>query len=148
MGDLSPDFTWHETAKLWQTPGQGEEFMAGVAAATLADRAALLMAVGVPESGATAMAEGFDETMGAAILTLYRSATDVGNEWGPGIDSIRGPGLLIESMQDPFRSAGRVRRLADRTGATIVSLPDAGHFWMLESPARAAEILTGFWASI
>jgi pimeloyl-ACP methyl ester carboxylesterase len=148
MGDLSADFQWHDTAKIWQTPGAGEEFMDGFVGAPLADRAALLMAVGVPESGATEMAGHLDETMAAAILTLYRSATDVGNEWGPGIDSIRGPGLLIESQQDPFRSAVRVKRLAARTGAAVAVLPDAGHFWMLDSPDRAAEIITKFWAGI
>jgi pimeloyl-ACP methyl ester carboxylesterase len=148
MGDLSADFQWHDTAKLWQTPGAGEEFMDGFVGATLADRAALLTAVGVPESGATEMARHLDATMAAAILTLYRSATDVGNEWGPGIDSIRGPGLLIESQQDPFRSADRVQRLAARTGAAVAPLPDAGHFWMLEVPEQVAAILTGFWAGI
>src|SRR5680860_322972 len=24
MGDLGPDFRWHDTAKVWQTPGDGE----------------------------------------------------------------------------------------------------------------------------
>ena len=146
MGDLGPDFEWHDTARTWQTPVEGEAFIDGMVGASVADRAALLMAVGVPEDGATTMAEGFDATMGAAILTLYRSAIDIGDEWGPGIDSIRGPGLLVESVQDPFRSPERVRRLADRTGASVATLPDAGHFWMLESPAEVAEILAGFWA--
>jgi pimeloyl-ACP methyl ester carboxylesterase len=148
MGDLSADFKWHDTARTWQTPGDGEAFMDGFIGASLADRAALLMAVGVPESGATAMAERLDRTMGDAILTLYRSATDIGNEWGPGIDSIGSPGLLVESMQDPFRSADRVKRLATRTGAAVVPLPDAGHFWMLESPEPIAAIITQFWAGI
>ncbi len=148
MGDLSADFEWHDTAKVWQTPGDGEAFIDGFIGASLEDRAALLMAVGVPESGATTMAEGLDETMGAAILTLYRSATDVGNEWGPGIDSITAPGLLMESMNDPFRSADRVARLAARTGAQVAPLPDAGHFWMLDDPALAASIITGFWAGL
>jgi len=147
MGDLSADFVWHDTAKIWQTPGAGEEFIDGFVGASLTDRAALLMAVGVPESGATVMAEGLDETMGAAILTLYRSATDVGNEWGPGIDSIRARGLLVASLQDPFRSPERVTRLAERTGASVVELPEAGHFWMLEFPDQVADILTGFWAA-
>lgn len=148
MGDLSADFTWHDTAKIWQTPGDGEAFMDGMLGASLTDRAAVLMAVGVPESGATTMAEGFDATMGAAILRLYRSAVDVGNEWGPGIDAIEAPGLLLESMQDPFRAADRVERLARRTGAAVVSLPDEGHFWMLESPEKVARVLTDFWASV
>lgn len=148
MGDLDPTFEWHDTAKVWQTPGDGEAFMDGMIGASLADRAALLQAVGVPEEGATTMAQHFDETMAAAILALYRSATDVGNEWGPGIDQIAAPGLLIQSMLDPFRAPGRVERLAVRTGAQIASLPDAGHFWMLDDPKVAARTISEFWQSL
>jgi pimeloyl-ACP methyl ester carboxylesterase len=148
MGDLSPDFQWHDMAKLWQTPDEGEKFMEGFVGASVEDRAALLAATGVPESGALAMAAALDETMAKAILVLYRSATDIGNEWGPGIDQIEGPGLILESMQDPFRNAHRAHRLAERTGAKSAELPDEGHWWMLESPAKAAAILTEFWAGV
>jgi pimeloyl-ACP methyl ester carboxylesterase len=148
MGDLAADFEWHDTAKVWQTPGAGEELMDGFVDASLADRALILQAVGVPEAHAPEMATHLDRTMADAILVLYRSATDVGNEWGPGVDRITARGLLVESMQDPFRSAGRVRRLAERTGAAVTSLPDEGHFWMLESPQRAAAAITDFWATL
>ena len=147
-GDLGADFRWHDLALLWQRPGEGEAFMDGMVSASSADRAELLASTGVPVAGAQAMADAFDATMATAILALYRSATDVGNEWGPGIDSISGPGLIFESMQDPFRTADRARRLADRTGAQIVTMADEGHWWMLESPAKVATILTEFWGGI
>ena len=146
-GDLGSDFRWHDMALLWISP-EGEAFMDGLLEASAADRAAVLAASGVPEAGAADMAAAFDATMASAILALYRSSVDIGNEWGPGIDSIRGPGLLLESMQDPFRNAGRGRRLAERTAATVVELPDAGHWWMLESPESAAMLLTDFWAGL
>ncbi len=145
MGDLGPDFRWHDTARTWQTPGEGEALMDGMLGASLADRASLLMAVGVPEPDSHAMAAELNATMGAAILVLYRSAVDVGNEWGPGIDQIDAHGLVVASMLDPFRDAERARRLASRTGADIVELPECGHFWMLEQPERAAQILTEHW---
>jgi pimeloyl-ACP methyl ester carboxylesterase len=145
MGDLGADFRWHDTARTWQTPGEGEALIDGMVAASPADRAALLAAVGVPEADAPGMAASFDATMGVAILALYRSATDIGNEWGPGIDAIQGRGLVISSMDDPFRNPDRARRLADRTGADLVELPDTGHFWMLQHPRRCAQILTEHW---
>jgi pimeloyl-ACP methyl ester carboxylesterase len=148
MGDLGPDFQWHETAKIWQTPGDGEALMDAFVGASLADRATILQGVGVPEAHATEMATHLDRTMADAILVLYRSATDVGNEWGPGIDDIAAPGLLVESLQDPFRNAGRVRRLAERTGAAVATMPDAGHFWMLDDPAASAAAIADFWATI
>lgn len=147
MGDLGADFRWHDTARTWQTPGEGEALMEVMVGASLADRAAILQGVGVPEAHATVMAEAFDRRMADAILTLYRSATDVGNEWNDGIDAITARGLLIESQLDPFRSAGRVARLAERTGAEVVTLPEAGHFWMLDSTDAAAEAITTFWSA-
>jgi pimeloyl-ACP methyl ester carboxylesterase len=147
MGDLGADFRWHDTARVWQTPGDGEALIDGMVGASPADRAALLMAVGVPEDDAPEMAAHLDATMGAAILALYRSATDIGNEWGPGIDHIQGPGLVISSLHDPFRNAERATRLATRTGAELVEL-QTGHFWMLEDPVHAAQVLTEFWRRV
>lgn len=148
IGDLGDDFRWHDTARTWQTPGEGEALMDGMVGASPTDRAAILVSVGVPEEGASAMAAAVDRTMGDAILTLYRSATDVGTEWGPGIDRIGGPGLVIQSTEDPFRSTSRAARLAERTGADVVELPGAGHWWMLEQPQRGAAILTEFWSRL
>jgi pimeloyl-ACP methyl ester carboxylesterase len=146
MGDLGDDFRWHATARTWQTPGEGEALIDGMVGASPEDRAALLVAVGVPQAHAPEMARHLDRTMGEAILALYRSAVDVGTEWGPGVDAIEGPGVVVESGNDPFRSPVRARRLADRTGAELVELPDAGHFWMLEDPSGVADVLRSFWA--
>lgn len=148
MGDLGEDFRWHDMARSWQTPGEGEAVIESMVGASVDERAALLTAVGVPEEHAPAMASRFDAAMGHAILVLYRSAVDVGTEWGPGIDRIEGPGLVIESGQDPFRSPGRARRLAERTGAELVTLADAGHFWMLDSTDAAAGAISAFWSGL
>lgn len=146
VGDLTPTFRWHDLARTWQTPGEGEAFMEGTLAVTAEERTQLLVASGIPEVGAPAMAAAWDETMASSILSLYRSATEIGTEWGPGLDRIEGPGLVVASMQDPFRSPAAAQALAERTGARVVELADAGHWWMLESPGEAAAVLTDFWA--
>jgi pimeloyl-ACP methyl ester carboxylesterase len=51
-------------------------------------------------------------------------------------------------MLDPFRSPGRVERLADRTSAEIATLAEAGHFWMLDEPEEAAQLITDFWEAL
>ncbi len=86
--------------------------------------------------------------MGAAILTLYRSAVAIGEEWGPALDDITAPGLLIEAQHDGFREPGRVAALASRIGAELATLPDNGHWWMLEDPGRSSEAIADFWARV
>ncbi len=148
MGNLDDDFAWHDMAQLWQTPGAGEEFMDGMVGASVDDRTAMLSGSGVPESGARDMAAGIDATMGAAILALYRSAVNIGSEWGPGIDRITGPGLLINAADDPFRVPGSSAALAARTGAGTATLTGCGHWWMLDDPAGAAAAINEFWAGL
>lgn len=144
-GDLNDDFKWHATAKIWQTPGEGEAFMEAWLAATPEDRAEGLMKMGAPREGALWMGEDADESMGRAILGLYRSALNVASEWGPGIDSWNAPGLLIGSQKDPFRKPRFTESLAKRTGAKVLELPNAGHWWMLEVPEVVAPVLRDFW---
>ena len=55
---------------------------------------------------------------------------------------------LVESLLDPFRSAARVERLAERTGAQVLAMPDSGHFWMLDEPQAAAAGIRSFWAGL
>ena len=144
-GNLDDDFTWHDLAQVWISPGGGEEFMEAMLAMAVEDRSAMLTAAGVPESGALDMAAGIDSTMAAAILSLYRSAVNIGAEWGPGIDQITGRGMLIEAANDTYRASGKTAALAARTGARVAPLADCGHWWMLDSPAGAAALITDFW---
>ena len=145
-GNLDDDFTWHDLAQVWISPGGGEEFMEAILGASVEDRAVMLAAAGVTESGALDMAAGIDSTMAAAILSLYRSAVNIGSQWGPGIDQISGRGMLIEAANDTYRAPGRIARLAARTGARVAPLADCGHWWMLDDPAGAAALIADFWS--
>jgi pimeloyl-ACP methyl ester carboxylesterase len=144
-GNLDDDFTWHDLAQVWISPGGGEDFMETMLGMSVEDRGAMLAGAGVPESGALDMAAGIDSTMAAAILSLYRSAVNVGAEWGPGIDQITGRGMLIEAANDSYRAPGRTASLAARTGARVAPLAGCGHWWMLDNPAAAAAVITDFW---
>ena len=143
-GNIDDDFTWHDMAQLWISPA-GEDFWEGLLAMSVMDRAAMLTGAGIPESGALDIAHGIDATMASSILSLYRSAVDIGAEWGPGIDQISGRGMLIEAQNDAFRAPGRIPRLAERTGAQVAPLAGCGHWWMLDDPASAATVITDFW---
>jgi pimeloyl-ACP methyl ester carboxylesterase len=146
IGD--PGFEWHDFAKIWQTPGEGEEFFAQQLATPTDESATVFEAFGVPTDRARALAGWADEEMARCILALYRSAVDVGAEWGPDFQKIPAPGLALLPTEDPFLSATGSRRAARRAGVEVVELEGLGHWWMLQDPGRGAAALTEFWASI
>jgi len=148
MGNLDDDFEWHDTAKTWQTPGDGEAFMDGMLALSDPERAEVLAGLGVESGVADELSRDFDQVMADSILALYRSAGDVGREWGPGVDAIVAPTLVIEAAQDPFRSPGAAAALVERIGASTTLLADAGHWWMTTDPVDSAAAITAFWAGL
>lgn len=40
------------------------------------------------------------------------------------------------------------RHAAERAGTRIELLDGLGHWWMVQDPARGAEVITRFWASL
>jgi pimeloyl-ACP methyl ester carboxylesterase len=146
IGD--PSFEWHDFAKIWQTPGAGEDFFRDQMAATAEERAALMEAMfGVPHDRATPIISG-DQTMADCILALYRSAVDVGKEWGPDFHDIPAPGRIIVPSDDSFLNPDSAKAGATRTGATVAELDGVGHWWMLQDPERGAAVLEEFWKTI
>lgn len=143
---VDPDFTWHDFAKIWQTPGEGEAFWNGLREAP-ADAIALLSSLGVPEDDAAAMVTALDETMISCILDLYRSADDIGRRWG-GAAPTGAPGLVLVGAADAFGDEARSRATAERLGAQVSVIPGAGHWWPLESADAGAEALEAFWATL
>ena len=148
MGNLDDDFEWHDTARTWQTPGDGEAFMDGVIGMTDAERGELLAGLGIEPTIAAKLSPEVDATMGDAILALYRSALPIGVEWGPGIDNITVPTLALDATADPFRSPGATAAFVARTGARTVALEDQGHWWMTTDAQSAAAAIREFWASV
>lgn len=142
------DFVWHDFAKIWQTPGDGEEFYANNLATPADERGAVFEMFGVPHDAAIALGRPLDQTMADCILTLYRSAIDVGKEWAPDFHDIAKPGRVIVASEDPFTNGDLGRASAKRAGATVAELDGLGHWWMLQDPARGAAVLEEFWASI
>lgn len=143
-GAVAPDFAWHDLARTWQTPGDGEAFFAGL----MDDRdgaAALLVAVGVPEADAPRMVAALDETMVGCILDLYRSATTIAADWGHS-GSAATPGLVLVGGADPLGDVDRSRAVATEFGAEFAALDDAGHWWPMQSPEAGARALEAFWS--
>ena len=150
-GCLAPDYVWHDMAQVWQTPGAGEESVAGLASLPVTDRASMFESLGVTPPIAHALAEANDETMGRCILALYRSATQpamarLGESLGAA--AVR-PGLVIIPTDDQYtRGEARARWSAGQAKAEVAVLPGLGHWWMVQDPAAGAAALTKFWSSL
>jgi len=143
---VEPTFTWHDLALLWQTPGGGEAFWAGL----LADReeaAGLLAAVGVPAEHAPAMAAAVDQTMVDCILDLYRSATTLGADWGH--EGHAAPnGLVLAGDADALGNVDTSRATATALGAELAVIEGGGHWWPLDSPEAGARTFEAFWSGL
>lgn len=150
VGLFDPDYVWHDLAQVWQTPGAGEELNETMMGGTVDERAARMAELGLPADIAASLAEAQGPEMGRAILALYRSAAQPAiAEAARGLDTAASrPGLSILATDDPYVGTDEMRRrAAQRAGARTEVLEGLGHWWMVQNPARGAEVLTSFWES-
>jgi pimeloyl-ACP methyl ester carboxylesterase len=137
------EYPWHDIAQIWQTPGEGERYMAQE----------LTDAVGVPYLVENGVPERFAQhnawlTPGnkACILALYRSAIHIGREWQPDLERVAVPAMVIWGREDPYVALNWGERLAERMKAELVVL-ECGHWWPYERPEETAAALLSRWTS-
>lgn len=150
-GVLAPGYVWHRMSQVWQTPGAGEEAVAGQLAMGTAARAALYLSLGITDDVATDLADAFDEAMGRCILALYRSAGEEAlTRWRERLPAASArPGLVIVPTEDTYTGAEALHRwTAGRAGADVAVLDGLGHWWMVQDPAAGAGALRRFWAGL
>ena len=140
---LDPEYEWHKAAKIWQTPEAGEKLMESMTADVIANT---LSRQGIPAARAREVASKIDDTMKDCILKLYRSATNVSQDWDE-LHGDFGPGLVIWGADDPYSSPDFGRKLAERTGAKSVTLERCNHWWPHERPKEVAGLLEELWAT-
>ncbi len=146
---MHPNYEWHDFAKIWQTPGDGESFFRDQLASPPDSQAQVFEVLGVPSADALELATWSDETMGACILDLYRSATpNPFADWGQAYGITAAPGLVLHPTDDPFSDDLQSREVASMLGARHEVIPDAGHWWALQAPVTSAALLQGFFGSI
>ena len=138
---LDPDYVWHDTAQIWQTPGKGEELMRNFTGEALAMG---LSAQGIPLDQARETAGHIDDEMKACILTLYRSAIRVADDWFAGLKRVTAPGLVLWGERDPYADQRFGERLAANTKAGYETI-SAGHWYQVEKPDIVARKLEAFW---
>lgn len=150
-GVLHPDYEWHDAAQGWQTPGVGEEMVAGMVSAPLADKTALFEELGMPASVAGRVAASVDEEMGRCILALYRDAAQPAlRDLNPAVPMMRErPGHVLVAEEDPYvGTEAMARSVAEQAGADVTVLRGVGHWWMLQDPEAGAAALRSFWSGL
>jgi pimeloyl-ACP methyl ester carboxylesterase len=149
LGVFDPDYTWHDLARIWQTPEAGEKSVADLLGGTLEERTARMAAFGITGPVAAKVAAAQGPEMGRAILAFYRSA-DLAvlaelDRYLPA--AAQRPGLAIIGTEDHFVGSVDMRlRSAARAGARTEVLEGLGHWWMVQDPGRSARALASFWA--
>jgi pimeloyl-ACP methyl ester carboxylesterase len=151
IGIFDEDYQWHDLAQTWQTPGVGEEAIERMVDASLEDRTADLVGLGMRHDVAQHVAEGQNAAMGDSILKLYRdTAQPMMATVGRHLENAAArPGLSIMTGDD-YRvgTDDQRRRAAHRAGAQLEVLDGLGHWWFSQDPERAAKILNTFWSGL
>ncbi|MFT6432255.1 MAG: pimeloyl-ACP methyl ester carboxylesterase [Candidatus Azotimanducaceae bacterium] len=138
-------------AQAWQTPNVGEEVVAAMIAAPLADRTAQYAELGMPQDIAAKVAAAGNEEMARCILALYRdTAQPAMRELGSDLSVMREkPGHVIIAELDTYVGTETMARdSAERAGAKVSYLAGVGHWWMLQNPETGAAALNAFWDSL
>lgn len=148
-GLMHPDYVWHDFAKIWQTPGEGEAFWAQSLATPVEQQADIFEGYGVPCDDAIALVTRVDAAMASCILELYRSA--IPNPyagWRYRLEPVSAPGLVLLATEEPFGNVSLTKEAAQALGARTHVLEGLGHWWALQDPDTAAEVLTEFVSSV
>jgi hypothetical protein len=147
-GGLHPDYVWHDVARIWQTPGEGEALVAQMVDGA-SDAGAIYEAYGVPAEDAKRMGSWMDDTMASCILDLYRSATpNVAAHWMDVWGPTTPPGLVLAPSEEPFGDGTQSAEVARLLGARHQVLEGVGHWWPLQAPDLGTEAISAFHASV
>jgi pimeloyl-ACP methyl ester carboxylesterase len=147
-GGVHPDYVWHDVAKVWQTPDEGEALVAQMVDGGV-EAAPIYESYGVPPDSARRLTGWMDDTMASCILDLYRSATpNAAAHWMDVWGATSAPGLVLAPSDEPFGSDAQSAEVAGLLGARHLVLEGVGHWWPLQAPAMAAEAITAFHASV
>jgi pimeloyl-ACP methyl ester carboxylesterase len=136
---LLPSFDWPKIVRPWRRPVLGELLMGSVNRRLLARtlRAGSIAAEAWPDPKVDTVWEQFDQGTQRAILKLHRSVDGPGlAQAGAGLGELRQPALVIWGERDPWLAPSFADAYAARLpNATLLRIPDAGHWPWLDQPA-------------
>lgn len=144
-GIFDTDYVWHDMARVWQAPGDGEAAVEAMAATPVADLVTRYVGAGMTESAARSCAEAVGPEMGRCILHLYRSAVRPNtSRWGAEHAALadRPRTVVLVPTEDPYTGGPDLaRRTARAWDADVVELRGLGHWWMMQDADAGAAAL-------
>ncbi len=143
-GPVSQEYEWHPLAKLLQTPGAGEKWVAEFNATQFGGQ---LEQLGLPAAFAAETVPCIDQQMLNCILRLYRSAVHVGSQWQGDLSNVTSPGLVLWGRSDQGCPVLFADQLGRDTKASRILKLDAGHWFPLQKPSEVAAALEEHWAA-
>jgi pimeloyl-ACP methyl ester carboxylesterase len=151
IGIFDPGYVWHPLAQTWQGR-DGERAIAERFGGTRTERTLGMIARGMADGAvASRIAAAQDETMGRAVIALYRSAAQPAMAYrGRSLERAAArPGLCLLATEDhAVGTEAQRRRAAARAGAGVATLEGLGHWWLLQNPAAGAAELERFWRTV
>ncbi len=140
---VDSEYPWHPLAQVWQTPGEGEKYMAEELTPEFG--ISHLVENGVPREYAerNIWLQDYGKD---SILKIYRSAIEIGAEWQPDLEKLDLPAMVLWGRTDPYVPLEFGERLATRMKGELVIL-ECGHWWPFEKPVESAEALLRHWAA-
>lgn len=150
-GLLHADYVWHDAAQSWQTPEVGEAAAAGLVGLDRETFIAGFSSLGMSTEIAGAVSDGLDEETARCIVALYRSAiqpamADLGRRF---VAARPANGLVIAAEEDHYAgTTAMMDQVAASVGARVAHLPACGHWWMIQNPGLAADLLIDHWHSV
>ena len=142
-GCLVPGFRWHSYARTWQRPVVGELSMLALTRSRMAQA---LTQWGLPPDLAREETRQMNWTMKRSILSLYRSAVDVGTQWGTDLSGLPDRTQVFWGETDPFGKPKYAARFCEQWNLPLHVEPGVGHWCFCERPEAFVKPLRDFWA--
>lgn len=139
---LGQDYRWHWIARMWRRRGVGELLVGWMTRWTARPALGPAFQGGVPRAFVDEVFAHFDQGTQRAILRLYRtSPSEKLAAAGADLDTLEGPALVVWGEHDPYIDVSHATAFAVALhGATLRTVPTAGHWVWLDEPAIVDEV--------
>ena len=144
---LMPGYEWHKLARIWRTPVLGELSMLTMTKSMFSKALNAENPKPFPDAFIDRMYADMDWPMKRGVLKLYRASSNPGEaaaRLAPVFRENRLPALIIWGEADTYVPVQFANMQKDFFDAEIHTLPNAGHWPMIDEPAEVERLVLAF----